>query len=129
MRDRYGISRSFRELSQALGAKYPVRGSSQREPYSYPDLSETESQDRSGEAHKKPCGHIGSLCRHGGDPWTHCSSAEEVVLFVPVPSVKEETCRYEEQYDEIAYEYDDLCVEHLSLLPSAPRLRPWICSI
>ena len=90
------------QFAKTSGTEDPVKRGAQRQTDTDPDLSETKGQYRTGQAHQQPGGHIGSLCRHGGDPGAHGTAAKEIVLLVLVAAVKVKDKSYKKQNDKIA---------------------------
>ena len=76
-------------------------------------LTEAEGEDRAGQAHQQPRGHIGRLRGQGGDPRAHGASAEEEVLRIFVRAVEVEHQRHAEQDNKVRDKCCDLPVHKL----------------
>lgn len=68
LRERDGIVRRLGEGAQSLGAQDPVGRRTDGKADADPHLAEAEGEDRAGQAHQQPRGHIGRLRGQGGDP-------------------------------------------------------------
>ena len=74
-------------------------------------LTETESHDAARQTHQQPCGHVRSLCGHCGNPWTHGSAADKIILFVTAVAVlQEEVETYSDNQGEIQPERNNFSV-------------------
>ena len=113
LRERDGIVRRLGEGAKALGAQDPVGRRTDGKADADPHLAEAEGEDRAGQAHQQPRGHIGRLRGQGGDPGAHGASAEEEVLRIFVRAVEVEHQRHAEQDNKVRDKCCDLPVHKL----------------
>ena len=113
LRERDGIVRRLGEGAQPLGAQDPVGRRTDGKADADPHLAEAEGEDRAGQAHQQPRGHIGRLRGQGGDPGAHGAPAEEEVLRIFVRAVEVEHQRHAEQDNKVRDKCCDLPVHKL----------------
>ena len=70
-----GVIRRLGERAEAAGAEDPVGGGAQGKTDADPHLTEAEGEDRAGEPHQQPCGHIRCLRGQSRDPRPHGTAA------------------------------------------------------
>ena len=100
--NRNGIPGCMGKLSQPLGNTNPVGSSTQCQTDADPHLTEAERKNTSRKPHQQPGRHIGGLRRHGCDPWTHLSSAqEEICLCFFFALFKEKVNTYADNCSEV----------------------------
>ena len=115
LRERDGVVRRLGEGAQPSRAEEPVGGGADGKADADPHLAEAEGEDRPGQAHEQPRGHIGRLRGQRRDPRPHRAPAEEEVLRVLIGAVEVKDQRHAEQDNKVCDKGKNLPVHVFSI--------------